>query len=73
MSPRPTASGSSFLSDRDGWDHLYVIPAAGGDPVQITKGQFEAWRPAWSHDSTRIAFDANEPDTRRRHLANRRA
>ena len=30
--------------------------------MQITKCHFEAWHPAWSHDSTRIAFDANEPD-----------
>jgi dipeptidyl aminopeptidase/acylaminoacyl peptidase len=35
------------------------MPASGGDAVQITKGKFEAWRPTWSHDSTRIAFDAN--------------
>jgi dipeptidyl aminopeptidase/acylaminoacyl peptidase len=38
------------------------MPAAGGEPVQVTKGRFEAWRPAWSPDSARIAFDANEPD-----------
>jgi dipeptidyl aminopeptidase/acylaminoacyl peptidase len=30
--------------------------------VQITKGRFEAWRPTWSPDSTRVAFDASEPD-----------
>jgi dipeptidyl aminopeptidase/acylaminoacyl peptidase len=60
--PSPDGKWIAFLSDRDGWDHLYVVPAAGGDAVQLTKGHFEAWRPAWSHDSTRIAFDANEPD-----------
>lgn len=62
--PQPSPNGQwiSFLTDQDGWDHLYVMPAAGGQPVQITKGHFESWRPAWSHDSTRIAFDANEPD-----------
>ena len=62
--PKPSPDGKwiSFLTDLDGWDHLYVIPAAGGNAVQITKGHFEAWRPTWSHDSTRIAFDANEPD-----------
>jgi len=38
------------------------MPASGGDAIQITKGKFEAWRPAWSHDSTRIAFDANTED-----------
>ncbi len=30
--------------------------------VQITKGQFEAWRPEWSHDSQKIVFDSNSPD-----------
>ena len=59
--PSPDGKWIAFLSDRDGWDHLYVMPAAGGEAVQITKGEFEAWRPSWSPDSTRIAFDANAP------------
>src|SRR6201999_631499 len=68
--PSPNGKWIAFLSDRDGWDHVYVMPAAGGDAVQITKGKFEAWRPTWSPDSTRIAFDANEPDKPgTRHLA----
>ena len=64
MQPWPSPNGKwiAFLSDQDGWDHLYVMPSSGGDAVQITKGRFEAWRPQWSPDSTRIAFDANEPD-----------
>src|SRR6516225_4338380 len=60
--PSPDGRWIAFLSDRDGWDHLYVMPSTGGDAVQITKGKSEAWRPAWSHDSTRIAFDANLED-----------
>jgi dipeptidyl aminopeptidase/acylaminoacyl peptidase len=60
--PSPDGRWIAFLGDEDGWDHLYVMPSAGGKALQITKGHFEAWRPAWSHDSTRIAFDANEPD-----------
>jgi len=60
--PSPDGKWIAFLSDEDGWDHLYVMPSTGGKAVQITKGHFEAWRPAWSHDSTRIAFDANEAD-----------
>src|SRR3989454_3392733 len=60
--PSPDGKWIAFLSDRDGWDHLYVMPASGGVAVQITKGSFEAWRPTWSSDSTRIAFDANLPD-----------
>ena len=66
--PSPDGKWIAFLTDRDGWDHIYVMPATGGDAVQITKGKFEAWRPVWSHDGTRISFDANEPD----HLGDRR-
>ncbi|HXW14990.1 MAG TPA: LpqB family beta-propeller domain-containing protein [Terriglobia bacterium] len=66
--PSPDGKWIAYLSDRDGWDHLYVMAAGGGDPVQITEGPFEVWRPRWSHDSKRIAFDANEPG----HLGDRR-
>ncbi|MDP1570437.1 MAG: prolyl oligopeptidase family serine peptidase [Vicinamibacterales bacterium] len=60
--PSPDGRWIALLSDRDGWDHLYVIPVDGGEATQLTRGSFEVWRPAWSPDSTRIAFDANEPD-----------
>ncbi|PYQ08873.1 MAG: hypothetical protein DMF82_00615, partial [Acidobacteria bacterium] len=58
--PSPDGRLVAFLSDRDGWDHLYVVPAAGGEARQITRGSFEASRPAWSPDGRRIAFDTNE-------------
>lgn len=60
--PSPDGRWIAFLSDRDGWDHLYVMPSGGGEAVQLTRGAFEVWRPAWSPDSTRLAFDANEPE-----------
>lgn len=60
--PSPDGRWIAFLSDRDGWDQLYLASAAGGDAVEITRGHFETWRPVWSHDSRKIAFDSNEPD-----------
>jgi dipeptidyl aminopeptidase/acylaminoacyl peptidase len=60
--PSPDGKWIAFVSDKDGWDHLYVMRTAGGAATQVTKGKFEVWRPSWSPDSTRIAFDANVPD-----------
>jgi dipeptidyl aminopeptidase/acylaminoacyl peptidase len=61
--PQPSPDGRwiAYLSDTDGWDHLYVMPATGGAPVKITSGDFDVWRPEWSNDGTRIVFDANSP------------
>src|SRR6185312_15155694 len=51
-----------YTSDVTGWDQIYVVPTAGGTPVQITKTPGEHWRAVWSHDSRRIAWDANTAD-----------
>ncbi|HEV3468012.1 MAG TPA: S9 family peptidase [Pyrinomonadaceae bacterium] len=36
--------------------HVYVVPAAGGEPKQITTGDASATAPRWSPDGQRIAF-----------------
>lgn len=48
-----------IVSARSGWDHVYLVPTAGGPAVPVTSGRFEAWRPQWSPDGRRIVFDAN--------------
>jgi Tol biopolymer transport system component len=67
--PSPDGRLIAFLSDRDGWDHAYVVPANGGEVVQVTRGAFEVSRVRWSPDGRRLAFDSNEgPLPGARHL-----
>ena len=46
-----------------GYSHLFVLPADGGTPRQITSGNFQHRGPVWSPDGGRIYFSGNrEPD-----------
>ena len=42
------------------WNQLWLLPAAGGDPMQLTYGEFDATAPRWSPDARRIAYISNE-------------
>lgn len=57
--PSPDGRLVAFISDVGGWDHLYVVPAAGGTVTQVTRGKYEVRGFAWSPDGRRIAYDAN--------------
>lgn len=67
--PSPDGKWVAFVSDADGWDHLYVSSVADGRLTQLTRGHFEVSRFVWSNDSKRIAFDRNDEDGQgRRHV-----
>ncbi|GLS26640.1 amidohydrolase family protein [Marinibactrum halimedae] len=52
----PDGKKIAFISDRDGYDNIWVINADGSEPVQITKEtRHNIHNPAWSPDSQWIA------------------
>lgn len=61
-----------FLSDVDGWPHLYSVPAAGGEPTRLTEGPFMVEYLALTADRREIVYNANtgadHDDVDRRHL-----
>ncbi|MEO7001795.1 MAG: hypothetical protein ABI068_08225, partial [Ktedonobacterales bacterium] len=44
--------------------HLFTIPSAGGEPKQLTEGDWDDGEPAWSPDGTRIVFTSDRSDER---------
>jgi Tol biopolymer transport system component len=50
---------SSYLGRQ--WNQLWLMTADGGDPFQLTYGEFDATAPRWSPDGRRIAYISNEP------------
>lgn len=48
---------------KEGFRHLFVLPADGGTPRQVTRGSFHhAERPAWTADGKSLVFSANRND-----------
>ncbi len=59
-----------FLSERDGWMHLYVLDATApqASSRQLTSGKWEIDSVALSHDRTRFYITSNEEHPGERHL-----
>lgn len=61
-----------FLSDMDGWPHLYSVPVRGGDALLLTPGKFMAEFISLSPDRHYVVYNANTGSTPgdddRRHL-----
>jgi dipeptidyl aminopeptidase/acylaminoacyl peptidase len=61
-----------FLSDVDGWPHLYSVPVAGGDALLLTPGNFMVEYVTLTPDNRYLIYNANtgpdQDDSERRHL-----
>jgi dipeptidyl aminopeptidase/acylaminoacyl peptidase len=57
-----------FVSEQDGWRHLYTVPAAGGRAELLTPGNCEVEHVTYTPDRRTVVFSSNCGDKDRRHL-----
>jgi len=57
-----------FAWERDGWNHLYAVAAAGGKPALLTPGAFEVEYAALAPGGREIVYNSNAGDIDRRHI-----
>ncbi|MCL5287213.1 MAG: serine/threonine-protein kinase [Acidobacteria bacterium] len=55
----PDGSFVAYAHNAKGSMDIFVMPAAGGDPVQITQSSFDETLPRWSPDGQSLAFLAD--------------
>jgi dipeptidyl aminopeptidase/acylaminoacyl peptidase len=54
--------------ERDGWTHLYSVPAGGGEAVLLTPGAFEVEHVSLAPDAASVVYSSNQDDIDRRHI-----
>jgi dipeptidyl aminopeptidase/acylaminoacyl peptidase len=57
-----------FLSERDGWAHLYTVPFAGGEVTQLTSGKWEIRDIALSDDRRVFYLTTSEASPAENHV-----
>ena len=57
-----------FPWERNGWTHLYAVPAAGGEPRLLTPGDGEVEHVSVGRDARSVLYGSNQSDISRRDL-----
>lgn len=57
-----------FPWEKDGWTHLWAVPAEGGVARLLTPGNFEVEHVTLSPDRASLLYSSNQDDLDRRHL-----
>jgi dipeptidyl aminopeptidase/acylaminoacyl peptidase len=64
----PDSSTLAVVLQESGWDKVYLIPAKGGKPKQLTMGESEDEAPTYSPDGKLIAIISNRNFPEERHV-----
>ncbi len=71
VEPSPRGDQLLFASERDGFNHLYLLPIANdasAKPRQLTRGAWEVSWAAWLADGATILYSSTEDSTAERHF-----
>jgi dipeptidyl aminopeptidase/acylaminoacyl peptidase len=55
----PDGKSLATVLQNSGWNHIYLLPAKGGEPKAITDGAFEDEDPTFSPDGKSLSFISN--------------
>jgi dipeptidyl aminopeptidase/acylaminoacyl peptidase len=64
----PDGAQLAVVLQDSGWDHVYLVPAAGGAPRTITTGEFEDGSPVFSPDGRTLAIVSNRANLEEQHV-----
>jgi dipeptidyl aminopeptidase/acylaminoacyl peptidase len=64
----PDGKSLALVLQNTGWDKVYLLNAAGGEPVALTSGQSEDESPVFSPDGKSLAFVSNRETPEQRHV-----
>jgi dipeptidyl aminopeptidase/acylaminoacyl peptidase len=57
-----------FPWEKDGWQHLYSVPAEGGPAALLTPGEFEVEHVTMARNGRDLFYSSNQGDIDRRHV-----